>query len=177
MSLRDLQVATNNFNQELLLGIGSFGSVYKDEFEELPLVPENGSRSSGKVDLAVKRLDPESFQGYDEWLAEVRILSNLRHPNLVRLLGYCAENGEALLAYELCPHGALNWVLFSDRNEDLLSWEQRVKVALDVARGLAYLHGNNLIHEAFQHSASPGHDCDIDGFWNGQGWAPRGRHP
>jgi len=105
-----------------------------------------------KFDIAVKKLNPQSFQGYDEWLAEVLFLDKLRHPNLVRLVGYCAENGEALLAYELCHKGSLDDAFFTDNDEEMFTWQQRVKVALDAALGLTYLHECNVIHRDFKPS-------------------------
>lgn len=146
---KELQAATNSFDDSLVLGEGSFGKVFEGHLEDSP--GKDPSAPGTKTTVAIKKLNPESFQGYEEWLAEVLLLDKLRHPNLVRLVGYCAERGEALLAYELCPNGSLDQNLFEE-NGKLLTWEQRVGVALDAARGLAYLHENNVIHRDFKAS-------------------------
>ncbi|GJP37965.1 hypothetical protein CLOM_g22410 [Closterium sp. NIES-68] len=150
LKLKEFLTITNNFDENGVLGEGSFGKVYRGVWDEAA----GGKGGVGEVvrtQVAVKKLNPESFQGYEEWLAEVLLLDKLRHPNLVRLVGYCAEKGEALLMYELCPNGSLDDVLF-EPEEYVLSWEQRVRIALDAAKGLAYLHESNIIHRDFKAS-------------------------
>ncbi|PKI57008.1 hypothetical protein CRG98_022512 [Punica granatum] len=91
--------------------------------------------------VAIKKLNPESVQGFDEWQSEVNFLGRLAHPNLVRLLGYCWEDKELLLVYEFMQKGSLENHLFR-RNPSIqpLSWEKRLKVAIEAARGLSFLH-------------------------------------
>ncbi|CAI5463271.1 unnamed protein product [Closterium sp. Yama58-4] len=150
LKLKEFLTITNNFDENGVLGEGSFGKVYRGVWEEAP-AGRGGGGEVVRTQVAVKKLNPESFQGYEEWLAEVLLLDKLRHPNLVRLVGYCAEKGEALLMYELCPNGSLDDVLF-EPEEYVLSWEQRVRIALDAAKGLAYLHESNIIHRDFKAS-------------------------
>lgn len=148
LKLKEFVVITNNFDETAVLGEGSFGKVYRGDWDEAP----SGKGSEiARTPVAVKKLNPESFQGYEEWLAEVLLLDKLRHPNLVRLIGYCAEKGEALLMYELLPNGSLDEALF-EPEQKILSWEERVQIALDAAKGLAYLHDNNIIHRDFKAS-------------------------
>ncbi|GJY96803.1 probable serine/threonine-protein kinase PBL15 [Tanacetum coccineum] len=90
--------------------------------------------------VAVKLLDIEGLQGHREWLAEVIFLGQLRHPNLVKLIGYCCEDEERLLVYEFMPRGSLENHLFR-RISVCLPWGNRLKIAIGAAKGLAFLHG------------------------------------
>ncbi|MCO5547689.1 hypothetical protein L7F22_001140 [Adiantum nelumboides] len=132
LSLRTLQIATNYFSEEFYLGRGGFGSVYKGRFEDGTLV-------------AVKRMESGvmTSQGQREFQSEVNVLTKLRHRHLVAILGYCIEGGEKALVYEYMPGGTLSQHLFAWSRQGLspLSWKCRLSIALDVARGLEYLHG------------------------------------
>ncbi|PHU29592.1 putative serine/threonine-protein kinase NAK [Capsicum chinense] len=90
--------------------------------------------------VAVKKLKPESFQGHREWLAEVHYLGLLHHKNLVRLIGYCSEFDNRLLVYEVMAKGSLENHLFKKRVQ-IIPWPTRISIAVDVARGLSFLHG------------------------------------
>ncbi|KAF8387900.1 hypothetical protein HHK36_026562 [Tetracentron sinense] len=94
-TFRELAAATKNFRPECLLGEGGFGRVYKGHLE-----------STGQV-VAVKQLDRNGLQGNREFLVEVLMLSLLHHPNLVNLIGYCADGDQRLLVYEFMPLGSL----------------------------------------------------------------------
>ncbi|PIA50558.1 hypothetical protein AQUCO_01200026v1 [Aquilegia coerulea] len=125
-----LQTATNSFSQECLVGEGSLGRVYRAEF------------STGKI-LAVKKMDSAalSLQEEDNFLEAVSNMSRLRHPNIVTLVGFCAEHGQRLLVYDYIETGTLHDLLhFLDDSSNILSWNARVKVALGTARALEYLH-------------------------------------
>ncbi|CAI5971122.1 unnamed protein product, partial [Closterium sp. NIES-65] len=78
--------------------------------------------------------------------AEIVLLRKLHHPNLVELIGYCAEKGEALLVYGLCPNGSLDDRLFPRREVDIIDWPTRVRIAQGAAQGLLHLHENKVIH-------------------------------
>ncbi|KAJ1268739.1 hypothetical protein BS78_07G158000 [Paspalum vaginatum] len=122
----ELRAATAGFARANRLGRGGFGPVYR-----------------GRVaaqDVAVKCLDPDGgTQGHREWLAEVCFLGQLRHANLVRLLGYCCEDEHRMLVYEYMPGGSLEARLFGSLH-GCLPWMRRVQVAVGAARGLAFLH-------------------------------------
>eukprot|EP01018_Ginkgo_biloba_P034512 Gb_41459 [translate_table: standard] len=127
--LKDLKKATNNFHPTNLLGQGGFGSVYR------------GNLPGDKSPIAVKRMSEDTNQGEQEFIAEVMIISKLRHRNLVRLLGWCHENGELLLVYDYMPNGSLEKLIFlKDTNGPVLNWEKRYKILCGVALALRYLH-------------------------------------
>ncbi|XP_059447629.1 L-type lectin-domain containing receptor kinase IX.1-like [Corylus avellana] len=125
-SFNELAHATNNFNDEEKLGQGGFGGVYKGFLRE--------SNSF----VAVKRVSKGSKQGMKEYASEVKIISRLRHRNLVQLIGWCHERGELLLVYEFMPNGSLDSHLFTEKI--LLIWAIRYKVAQGLASALLYLH-------------------------------------
>ncbi|XP_009390872.2 probable serine/threonine-protein kinase PBL21 isoform X2 [Musa acuminata AAA Group] len=127
-TFRDLAVATQNFREANLIGEGGFGRVYR------------GRIDSGQV-VAIKQLNRDGLQGNKEFLVEVLMLIVLRHPNLVSLIGYCADGDERLLAYEYMPKGSLEDHLFDPpSSKPPLEWNTRIKIAVGVARGLTYLH-------------------------------------
>ncbi|CAL9203939.1 unnamed protein product [Musa hybrid cultivar] len=134
----ELRSATRNFKPDSVLGEGGFGRVYKGWVDEKTLNP---TKSGIGMIVAVKKLNPESLQGLEEWQSEVNFLGRLSHPNLVRLLGYCWEEKELLLVYEYMAKGSLENHLFrKGKAYEPLSWDLRMKIAIGAARGLAFLH-------------------------------------
>ncbi|OIT22796.1 PREDICTED: G-type lectin S-receptor-like serine/threonine-protein kinase RLK1 [Nicotiana attenuata] len=121
---KELIEATTDFEEEL--GRGAFGIVYKGV---MPI----GSRNV----VAVKKLDRVAHETEKEFMTEVNVISQTHHKNLVRLLGYCNEGAHRLLVYEYMSNGTLASHLFGDQKP---TWSQRTKVAMGIARGLAYLH-------------------------------------
>ncbi|CAN6285814.1 unnamed protein product [Urochloa humidicola] len=138
-TLAELRAATKGFKPEMVLGEGGFGRVYKGWVDERTLNP---AKSSAGVIVAVKKLNPESVQGLQEWQSEVNFLGRLSHPNLVRLLGYCGEDRELLLVYEFMSKGSLENHLFRRGSQEPLPWSIRLKIAIGAARGLAFLHSS-----------------------------------
>ncbi|KAG8065537.1 hypothetical protein GUJ93_ZPchr0004g39332 [Zizania palustris] len=135
-ALRELRGATGNFTPLFMVGQGGFGCVYRGVLR-VPGGPPHGTP------VAVKRLNPNSRQGHKEWLAEVQLLGVVEHPNLVKLVGYCASQTERgpqrLLVYEFMPNKTLDDHLF-DRSHPVLPWDTRLQIALGSAEGLFYLH-------------------------------------
>ncbi|KAK4265693.1 hypothetical protein QN277_026710 [Acacia crassicarpa] len=128
-TFRELAAATRNFSPECLLGEGGFGRVYKGHLE-----------STGQV-VAVKQYDRNGFQGNRAFLVEVLMLSILHHPNLVSLIGYCADGDQRLLVYEFMPLGSLGDHLHDlPPDKEPLDWNTRMKIAAGAAKGLEYLH-------------------------------------
>ncbi|CAM0907341.1 unnamed protein product [Alopecurus aequalis] len=128
-TFRELAVATKNFRKDCLLGEGGFGRVYKGHVE------------NGQQVIAVKQLDRNGFQGNREFLVEVLMLSLLHHPNLVRLIGYCADGDQRLLVYEYMLLGSLeNHLHDRPPDKEPLDWNARMKIAVGAAKGLEYLH-------------------------------------
>ncbi|XP_057795349.1 probable serine/threonine-protein kinase PBL23 [Salvia miltiorrhiza] len=126
---KEVCAATKNFSPSNLIGEGGFGRVYKGYLE------------SKNMDVAVKQLDRNGFQGNKEFLVEVLVLSLLHHPNLVNLIGYCAEGNHRVLVYEYMPYGSLeDHLLNLSSGKKALDWNTRMKIAQGAARGLEYLH-------------------------------------
>ncbi|KAL5223556.1 hypothetical protein ABZP36_010195 [Zizania latifolia] len=144
-SVADLQMATDSFNVDNLVGEGTFGRVYRAQFND------------GKV-LAVKKLNSTSLpnQSSDNFFDLVSNISKLHHPNLNELVGYCMEHGQHLLVYDFHRNGSLHDILhLPDDYSKPLSWNSRVKIALGSARALEYLHeicSPSIIHKNFKSS-------------------------
>ncbi|XP_031109572.1 probable serine/threonine-protein kinase PIX13 [Ipomoea triloba] len=134
----DLKAATRNFKSDMVLGVGGFGTVFKGWVDEKTFAP---SKIGSGVVVAIKKLNEESMQGFEEWQSEVNFLGRLSHPNLVKLIGYCWEDKELLLVYEFMQKGSLENHLFRrSAVVEPLSWDLRLKIAIGAARGLAFLH-------------------------------------
>ncbi|CAN6219107.1 unnamed protein product [Urochloa humidicola] len=135
LSLASLRVATNNFDESNKLGEGGFGAVYKGDL-------------SGQ-EVAVKRMSKGSDQGLEELRNELVLVAKLHHKNLVRLEGFCLEEGERLLVYEYMANKSLDTILFDPEEKRLLDWRKRFNIIEGIARGLQYLHEdsqNKIVH-------------------------------
>ncbi|KAJ0040758.1 hypothetical protein Pint_27248 [Pistacia integerrima] len=122
----ELKKCTNNFSNTKILGSGGYGQVYKGRLE------------TGLI-VAIKRAKQGSLQGRNEFKSEIELLSRVHHKNVVSLVGFCYEQGEQMLVYEFIQNGTLKDSL-SGKLGIRLSWIWRLRIALDSARGLAYLH-------------------------------------
>ncbi|XP_024178538.1 probable LRR receptor-like serine/threonine-protein kinase At4g20450 isoform X4 [Rosa chinensis] len=114
---------TNNFQR--ILGKGGFGTVY------------HGHKDN--IQVAIKMLSPSSVQGFQQFHAEVDLLIKVHHKNLTSLVGYCNDETNLGLVYEFMANGNLQEQL-SDSSSRILSWEDRLRIAVDAAQGLEYLH-------------------------------------
>ncbi|KAL0857378.1 hypothetical protein Bca101_062532 [Brassica carinata] len=127
-TLRDLQLATNHFSKENIIGDGGYGVVYHGTL-------------ANKTPVAVKKLLNNPGQADKDFRVEVEAIGHVRHKNLVRLLGYCVEGTHRMLVYEYVNNGNLEQWLHGDMNhQGHLTWEARIKVLVGTAKALAYLH-------------------------------------
>ncbi|KAK3195574.1 hypothetical protein Dsin_026884 [Dipteronia sinensis] len=135
-SFAELKASTKSFRADTVLGEGGFGKVYKGWLDQ-----KMPAKSGSGIVVAVKKLNAESLQGFEEWQSEINFLGRLSHPNLVKLLGYCWEDKELLLVYEFMQKGSLENHLFGRGSAvQPLPWDLRLKIAIGAARGLAFLH-------------------------------------
>ncbi|XP_072982909.1 probable serine/threonine-protein kinase PBL7 [Typha latifolia] len=140
---KELELATDGFNESNVIGTGGFGSVFQ------------GRLMDGTV-AAIKQLNREGRQGEREFRIEVDLLSRLHSRYLVGLLGYCADSNHRLLVFEFMPNGSLQQHLHStskNQNHQPLDWWARMRIALDCARGLEFLHEHTdpaVIHRDFK---------------------------
>lgn len=127
-TLRELEDATNGFADENVIGEGGYGIVYRGVLEDNSMV-------------AVKNLLNNKGQAEKEFKVEVEAIGRVRHKNLVRLLGYCAEGAHRMLVYEYVDNGNLEQWLHGDVGpHSPLTWEIRMNIILGTAKGLTYLH-------------------------------------
>ncbi|XWS29350.1 hypothetical protein CRYUN_Cryun24cG0021800 [Craigia yunnanensis] len=126
---REIERATNGFSDKQMLGTGAYGTVYSGKLHNDDCV-------------AIKKFryrDPDSI---DQVMNEIKLLSSVSHPYLVRLLGCCIEEGEPILVYEFMPNGTLSQHLQRERGE-VLPWTVRLTIAAETAKAIAYLHSVN----------------------------------
>ncbi|KAG5096038.1 hypothetical protein JHK84_051626 [Glycine max] len=125
-SLADLRKSTNNFDQNTAIGRGGCGRVYKGCLQH--------NEDASEYTVAVKRYNAvEEEEGFRN---EIELLCQLRHPNLVSLIGFCNDQKEKIIVYEYLSNGSLDQLLQSG----VLSWKKRLEICIGAARGLHYLH-------------------------------------
>ncbi|CAI0376291.1 unnamed protein product [Linum tenue] len=123
-SIEDIEAATENFSNSRKIGEGGYGPVYRCNLDHTP--------------VAIKVLRPDAAQGRSQFQQEVEVLSCIRHPNMVLLLGACPDYG--CLVYEYMANGSLEDRLFRRGNTPPLSWQQRFRIAAEIGTGLLFLH-------------------------------------
>mmetsp|Transcript_22364 Transcript_22364/g.62005 ORF Transcript_22364/g.62005 Transcript_22364/m.62005 type:complete len:414 (+) Transcript_22364:249-1490(+) len=138
MLYSDLLKATHGFSAANILGEGGFGAVYKGTLD-------NGTP------VAVKVLDESGLQGNAQFRCEVKVLSRMRHPHVVKLLGSCPSRG--CLVYEYLSNGSLEDRLECKGGAPPLTWQSRICIAFEMAAGLLYLHNSRpepIVHRDFK---------------------------
>ncbi|GJS06573.1 phloem protein 2-like protein, partial [Tanacetum coccineum] len=149
---KEIYSATNGFVDSRMIGWGGFGGVYTAELFHADVRKYVGKKESlvelygyprrkGKV--ALKRREITSYQGRKEFWKEIDVLSGLNHQNLISLVGFCYEYGEMIIIYDYASNGSFEKYI---RNVQNLKWEQRLKICIDAAQGLNYLHNHHIIH-------------------------------
>ncbi|KAJ0549964.1 putative protein kinase RLK-Pelle-DLSV family [Helianthus annuus] len=138
---KDLQLATNNFSKENILGKGGFGEVYKAIIDDKNVV-------------AVKKLHVQDVRAKEEFENEVKLISNIHHRNLLRLLGWSSEGSDLFLVLEYMANSSLDQFLWGAKN-GTLDWNQRYEIILGIAKGLTHLHSEchvKIIHRDIKSS-------------------------
>nr|XP_043624804.1 serine/threonine-protein kinase PBS1 isoform X2 [Erigeron canadensis] len=145
-TFKQLHSATGGFGKSNVIGQGGFGLVYR------------GVLPGGRK-IAVKLMDQPGRQGEEEFQVEVEMLSRLRSPYLLALIGYCSETHHRVLVYDFMANGGLQEHLYPIRGSNAvpsdLEWEMRLRIALEAAKGLEYLHEHvtpPVIHRDFKSS-------------------------
>jgi hypothetical protein len=126
-TIEEIEVATDRFNDARKIGEGGYGPVYKGFLDH--------------TQVAIKVLRPDAAQGRSQFQQEVEVLSCIRHPNMVLLLGACPEYG--CLVYEYMANGSLDDCLFrrgGNVNGPVIPWQHRFRIAAEIATGLLFLH-------------------------------------
>ncbi|CDP01495.1 unnamed protein product [Coffea canephora] len=137
-SFSELKLATNNFAHRTQLGCNELGMLHRGS-----LCDKASSICTNESLIAVRRFHSESVQEFHEWQSEVNLIGRLSHPNIIKLLGYCREDNELLLVYEYLQQGSLEKLLFErDYTNHPLPWDRRLKILIEAARGLAFLHAS-----------------------------------
>ncbi|XP_051117273.1 wall-associated receptor kinase-like 14 [Andrographis paniculata] len=123
---KEIERATNGFSEKQRLGTGAYGTVYSGKLHNFEMV-------------AIKKIKHRDHESVEQVMNEIKLLSSVSHPNLVRLLGCCIENGEQILVYEYMPNGTLSQHLQRERGP-VLPWTIRLTIAAETAHAIAHLH-------------------------------------
>ncbi|KAK3004881.1 hypothetical protein RJ639_018300, partial [Escallonia herrerae] len=129
---KDLKKATNNYNETTVLGHGAHGTVYNG------VLPD-------KKEVAIKKPNISDQKQVREFINELVILSQINHDNVVKLLGCCLETKFPILVYEFIINGTLYDHIHERRGSSLL-WESRLKIAVEAAQAVTYLHSLDIVH-------------------------------
>ncbi|KAJ9538340.1 hypothetical protein OSB04_031073 [Centaurea solstitialis] len=154
-TISEIEIATRNFDDSLVVGSGGFGKVYRGT------ITNNNGESL--LDVAIKRLGETSNQGAVEFRAEIEMLSNLRHCHLVSMIGYCNDGQEMVLVYQYMSRGTLEHHLH--KRGLPLSWMRRLKICIGATRGLNYLHTGTGIKHGIIHRDVKSSNILLDDCW------------
>ncbi|KAL0011840.1 hypothetical protein SO802_006948 [Lithocarpus litseifolius] len=142
-SLAEIKIATNNFDEYFVVGQGDYGKVYKGFIDD-----------PTRISVAIKRVNIDSGAGFHELKTELLLLCQLRHSNLVPLIGYCLDHQQMILVYQFIFNGNLGEQLYGTNHDNPLPWKQRLRISIGVARVLHYLH-TGLKHTIIHRNVKP----------------------
>ncbi|PPR94645.1 hypothetical protein GOBAR_AA26020 [Gossypium barbadense] len=128
-SSKELEIATDQYNENRILGCGGQGVVYK------------GMLFDGRI-VAVKKSKTVNEGYLEQFINEIFILSQIDHRNIVKLLGCCLETEVPLLVYEFIPNGTLSHLIHDQNEEYPRSWDIRLRIATEIASAISYLHSS-----------------------------------
>ncbi|GKE34838.1 kinase-like domain, phloem protein 2-like protein [Tanacetum coccineum] len=157
ISLEDIVLATQNFSDDKCMEKGGYWKQYQADI----LLANTNEHTI----VAVKRFDSKSDVGRDWFLTEIKVLFGFKHKNIIALVGYCTKMNERIICYEHAPNGRLNKYVQDAR----LSWTQRIKICIDVATGLAFLHEGGVTKSEMDkmiHSDIKSGSVLLDAEWN-----------
>ncbi|XP_071720412.1 uncharacterized protein [Rutidosis leptorrhynchoides] len=171
--LSDIELATNKFSKTHCIGSGGYGMVYKaklDHYDDInsPLIEGKNIDEIPKKNsyVAIKRIFSRvDGQGEQGFFAEIEMLSNCKHRNIVSLLGFCDEGPEMILVYEFCPNGSLDEYFGNTDNVTNLTWAQRIQISIDIAQGLKYLHTSTECRKTIIHRDIKSANILLDENW------------
>ncbi|CAI9294819.1 unnamed protein product [Lactuca saligna] len=153
--LQAIKYCTDDFNEKNMIGKGGFGKVYKG-------ILTWGDHVNKPV--TVKRLEINNNQGNKEFNTELKMLSQYRHHNIVTLIGFCNVNNDMILVYEYASNGSLDKHLLNPSSQ--LSWLQLLKICIDVASALEYLHNHVAKKHRIIHRDIKSANILLDENWN-----------
>ncbi|PIN14607.1 Non-specific serine/threonine protein kinase [Handroanthus impetiginosus] len=159
IEFEEIKKATRYSRRDWTVGEGRIDPVYKGWIDEHTLT---ASKPGSGTAVAIKNREADGQRGREKWMKEIYYLSQLQHPNLVRLIGFCDKPENLILVYEFMPKGSLDNHLFG-RGHQSVPWETRIKVAIGAARALSFLHDRKIqvIHRGFKSE-----DILLDGEFN-----------
>ncbi|GKF07677.1 kinase-like domain, phloem protein 2-like protein, partial [Tanacetum coccineum] len=153
ISLNDIELATENFADKYYIGSGGYGTVYKAQLEHFDSSNSSPIEGENKCDfhkkrttVAIKRIHDRGDRQHEQgFIAEIQTLTTCKHDNVISLLGFCCEGPDRdpmILVYELASKGSLEDYLGSNDKMTNLTWVQRLKICLDIAHAMNYIHTN-----------------------------------
>lgn len=147
--LSQLAEATKGFSHTCKIGTGTLGPVYKGKIgENIVAIKKVENKVGDEVVMVDKKQSGAEMGPMDSLMEEIKILGQLHHPNLVKLIGYCMEEEEAFLVYEYVANRSLDQYIGS--KERTLPWNTRLQIAVDSAEALHYLHEKRIVHRDFK---------------------------